>query len=182
VGFVGKNCCVIVPGIGSHVLLATVLTDAELPADEPMGERCGSCRLCLDACPTRAFVGERALDARRCISYLTIEHAGPIEHALREPMGRWFLGCDACQDVCPYNRAALPDAATTAPFAPHPCWATPARADTCRCSARRPRRTRTRPFARPRAGRRSASSGAGPRSRRTRHLPLGARGLHAADP
>ena len=122
VGFVGKNCCVIVPGIGSHVLLATVLTDAELPADEPMSERCGSCRLCLDACPTRAFVGERALDARRCISYLTIEHAGPIEHELREPMGRWFLGCDACQDVCPYNRAALPDATTTAPFAPHPRW------------------------------------------------------------
>lgn len=116
-GFVGKSCCLIVPGLGSHVLLATVVTSAELEPDEPMAERCGSCRLCLDACPTRAFAGERELDAARCISYLTIEHAGPIAPELREGMGAHLFGCDDCQDVCPFNRAALADASITAPFA-----------------------------------------------------------------
>ncbi len=119
-GFVGKNCCLIIPGLGSHVLLAAVVTDAELPADEPMTERCGSCRLCLDACPTEAFVAPRELDARRCISYLTIEHRGAIDELLRAPMGRHLFGCDDCQDVCPFNRTAPPPDATTAPFAPAP--------------------------------------------------------------
>jgi epoxyqueuosine reductase len=122
-GFIGKNACLIVPGLGSHVLLATVLTDAPLPPDAPMPERCGACTLCLDACPTRAFAAPRRLDARRCISYLTIEHEGPIDPALRPAMGDWVLGCDACQDVCPYNRTALPPDAETAPFAPDPRWA-----------------------------------------------------------
>jgi epoxyqueuosine reductase len=106
VGFIGKNCCLIVPGIGSHVFLAAVVTSAELCADEPMRERCGECRLCLDVCPTKAFVGPRRLDARRCISYLTIEHRGAIDPALRTDMGDWVFGCDACQDVCPFNRAS----------------------------------------------------------------------------
>jgi epoxyqueuosine reductase len=106
VGFVGKNACLIVPGIGSHVFLASVVTDAELAPDEPMSERCGSCRACLDACPTRAFVSERELDARRCISYLTIEHEGAIEEPLREGVGAHLFGCDDCQDVCPFNRGA----------------------------------------------------------------------------
>jgi epoxyqueuosine reductase len=118
VGFIGKNCCLIVPGLGSHVLLSTLVTAAELPPTEPIKERCGSCRACLDACPTRAFVAERELDARRCISYLTIEHEGPIEPSLREAMGDRFFGCDLCQDVCPFNRTAPPDAATTTAFAP----------------------------------------------------------------
>lgn len=122
-GFIGKNACLIVPGVGSHVLLSMVITDAELTADAPMDEKCGSCTRCLDACPTEAFVGERSLDARKCISYLTIEHRGPIEPALRPKLGTWFLGCDVCQDVCPFNRGALPPADATAPFAPDPRWA-----------------------------------------------------------
>jgi epoxyqueuosine reductase len=104
VGFIGKNCCVIVPGIGSHVFLGVVVTTAELPPDEPIRERCGECRLCLDKCPTSAFVQPRVLDARRCIAYLTIEHRDAIDPALREPVGDWMFGCDVCQDVCPYNR------------------------------------------------------------------------------
>jgi epoxyqueuosine reductase len=120
VGFVGKNCCLIVPGLGSHVLLATVVTDAELPADAPMAERCGGCRLCLDGCPTGAFVGPRELDARRCIAYLTIEHRGPIDPELRAPMGTHLFGCDDCQDVCPFNRTAPLPASETEPFAPDP--------------------------------------------------------------
>jgi RimJ/RimL family protein N-acetyltransferase len=104
IGFIGKNSCLIVPGLGSHVMLATIVTSAELPPDAPMRERCGECRLCLDGCPTRAFVGPRDLDARRCISYLTIEHRGEIDPELQPAMGDWLFGCDACQDVCPYNR------------------------------------------------------------------------------
>ncbi|MCB9621819.1 MAG: tRNA epoxyqueuosine(34) reductase QueG [Sandaracinus sp.] len=105
VGFVGKNCMLIVPGLGSHVFLGTVLTEAPLVPDAPMASRCGRCTLCLDACPTKAFVGPNELDARRCISYLTIEHEGPIEPALREGIGEWLFGCDVCQDVCPFNGA-----------------------------------------------------------------------------
>ncbi|MFO0680709.1 MAG: tRNA epoxyqueuosine(34) reductase QueG [Sandaracinus sp.] len=118
VGFIGKNCCLIVPGLGSHVLLSTLVTAAELAPTAPIRERCGECRACLDACPTRAFAGPRELDARRCISYLTIEHAGPIPDELREGMGDRFFGCDLCQDVCPFNRTQPPPASLTAPFAP----------------------------------------------------------------
>lgn len=121
-GFIGKNACLIVPGVGSHVLLSVVVTDAELASDAPLEEKCGTCRRCLDACPTEAFVADRALDARRCISYLTIEQRGEIDRALRPQMGKWLLGCDACQDVCPFNRTAAPPPETTAPFAPDPRW------------------------------------------------------------
>jgi epoxyqueuosine reductase len=106
IGFIGKNSCLIVPGLGSHVFLAAIVTSAELTLDEPMRERCGECRLCLEACPTRAFVAPRWLDARRCIAYLTIEHHGEIARELREGIGDWLFGCDACQDVCPWNRGA----------------------------------------------------------------------------
>lgn len=115
-GFIGKNACLIIPGLGSHVLLSVILTNAELEPDLPMRERCGDCRACLDACPTRAFVQDRHLDARRCISYLTIEHEGSIDESLRADIGDWLFGCDACQDVCPFNRAALPDAQSTLAF------------------------------------------------------------------
>jgi epoxyqueuosine reductase len=121
-GFIGKNCSLIVPGTGSHVVLATVLTSAVLEPDVPQAERCGSCALCLDACPTRAFVAPRQLDARRCISYLTIEeHRAPPEE-LRAPIGDWLFGCDACQDACPFNRAALPPDDATAAFANDARW------------------------------------------------------------
>lgn len=114
VGFVGKNCCVIVPGLGSHVMLGVVLTSAALPADEPMRERCGECRACLDGCPTRAFVAPRSLDARRCLSYLTIEHEGAIDAALRPGLGEWIFGCDVCQDVCPWNHGSAREPGMTA--------------------------------------------------------------------
>ncbi len=106
VGFVGKNCCLIVPGMGSHAFLACVVTTAPLTPDEPMGRRCGSCTLCLDACPTRAFSAPRTLDARKCISYLTIEHRGAIPTEHRQALGPWAFGCDVCQDVCPYNHTS----------------------------------------------------------------------------
>jgi epoxyqueuosine reductase len=105
VGFIGKNCCLIVPGLGSHLFLTTLVTSAELPADSPIKERCGECTACLSACPTRAFAGPRELDARRCISYLTIEQRGSVPEPLRAGVGDWLFGCDACQDVCPYNQA-----------------------------------------------------------------------------
>jgi epoxyqueuosine reductase len=122
-GFVGKNCCIIVPGIGSHVFLACVVTTAPLIADEPMRRRCGSCRLCLDACPTRAFREPRLLDARKCISYLTIEHRGPIPVEHRRALGPWLFGCDVCQDVCPYNQSSAADDVAMEAFEPGERWA-----------------------------------------------------------
>lgn len=122
VGFVGKNAMLIVPGLGSHVMLATVVTTAELPADAPMEERCGSCTRCLEACPTRAIPEARVVDARRCISYLTIEHDGAVEASLRESIGGWFLGCDVCQDVCPFNRTHATPGLLARDLAPHPRW------------------------------------------------------------
>ncbi|HEY3593309.1 MAG TPA: tRNA epoxyqueuosine(34) reductase QueG [Polyangiaceae bacterium] len=105
-GFVGKNGLIIVPGVGSYVLLGEVVTTLELESDQPMVERCGSCSLCLDACPTSAFEQPLVLDPRRCISYLTIELDGAMPVHLREGVGDHLFGCDVCQDVCPYNRAA----------------------------------------------------------------------------
>ncbi|NOY93506.1 MAG: tRNA epoxyqueuosine(34) reductase QueG, partial [Deltaproteobacteria bacterium] len=122
-GFIGKNACLIIPGLGSHVVLSTLVTSAPLPPGEPMAERCGECRACLDACPTDAFLGPRELDARRCVSYLTIEHEGAIDADLRRGVGRWFLGCDACQDVCPYNRGHLPEPDATSPYRADERWA-----------------------------------------------------------
>jgi epoxyqueuosine reductase len=118
VGFIGKNACLIIPGVGSHVLLSAVLTSAELVPDAPMRERCGNCRLCLDVCPTQAFRGPRVLDARRCVAYLTIEHEGAIDPELRTGVGEWLFGCDACQDVCPFNRAQPPQPIAADPHAP----------------------------------------------------------------
>jgi epoxyqueuosine reductase len=121
-GFIGKNAMLIIPGLGSHVLLTVIVTNASLTPDEPMQERCGACTLCLEACPTRAFVAPRELDARRCISYLTIEHDDAIDAELRKDMGAWLFGCDVCQDVCPYNRTKLPAPEATQAFAPKARW------------------------------------------------------------
>ncbi len=116
IGFIGKSNLLIVPGLGSHVLLCALLVDVAIAADTPMEQRCGQCTRCLDACPTKAFVGPWLLDARRCISYLTIEYKGWIDIALRPLMGTHVFGCDICQDVCPYNRGkgAFPPLAAAA--------------------------------------------------------------------
>ncbi|MEZ4409804.1 MAG: tRNA epoxyqueuosine(34) reductase QueG [Polyangiales bacterium] len=122
VGFVGKNGLVIAPGLGSWLLLGEVVTDLALAPDAPMEERCGACTRCLDACPTSAFVAPWVLDARRCVSYLTIEHEGEVDPTLREAMGDRLFGCDDCQAVCPYNRTAPPSLESTRDFAPDPRW------------------------------------------------------------
>ncbi|HEY8086787.1 MAG TPA: tRNA epoxyqueuosine(34) reductase QueG, partial [Polyangiaceae bacterium] len=102
-GFVGKNGMLIVPGVGSMVLLGEVVTTLALDPGTPMTERCGTCTRCLDACPTQAFAAPFVLDARRCISYLTIEHRTEIPEDLRAPIGGHLFGCDDCQTVCPFN-------------------------------------------------------------------------------
>jgi epoxyqueuosine reductase len=102
-GFVGKNGMLIVPGAGSMVLLGEVVTTLELEAGTPIRERCGSCTRCLEACPTDAFAAPFVLDARRCVSYLTIEQKSAVDPALRPGIGAHLFGCDDCQTVCPFN-------------------------------------------------------------------------------
>ncbi|MEL6374332.1 MAG: tRNA epoxyqueuosine(34) reductase QueG [Pseudomonadota bacterium] len=115
-GWQGKHTNLVSRAFGSCLFLGAVLTDAELAADEPHGDVCGRCRRCVDVCPTAAFVGPYQLDARRCISYLTIEHKGQIDRALRPLIGNRVFGCDDCLAVCPWNKYA--QAARETRFAP----------------------------------------------------------------
>jgi epoxyqueuosine reductase len=122
VGFVGKNGLVIAPGLGSTFLLAEVVTTAKLANDAPIEERCGRCTLCLDACPTQAFVAPFVLDAGACISTTTIEQRGPIPVRLRMASSERLFGCDVCQDVCPHNAKERPAPPLASRHAPHERW------------------------------------------------------------
>jgi epoxyqueuosine reductase len=133
-GWIGKNTCLIHPRLGSYFLLAEVLLGLDLEPDPPfLPDLCGTCTRCLEACPTSCILPDRTLDARRCISYLTIELKGPIPAELRPQMGEWVFGCDVCQEVCPWNqRFAVPEGEverqavevfTARPGVPHPSLA-----------------------------------------------------------
>ena len=107
-GWFGKNTNLLNRTHGSYFFLAEIFTDLELGQSkprEPYGDYCGTCRRCLDLCPTRALQDGYVMEARRCISYLTIELRGPIPADLRPQMGNWIFGCDVCQEVCPWNEA-----------------------------------------------------------------------------
>lgn len=108
-GWIGKNTCLINPHSGSTFLLAEILLGIELPPDEPfVSDQCGSCTRCIEACPTGCILPDRTLDARRCISYLTIENKAEIPVDVRSLVGNWVFGCDICQAVCPWNQRFAP--------------------------------------------------------------------------
>ncbi|OOG55285.1 tRNA epoxyqueuosine(34) reductase QueG [Rhodanobacter sp. B05] len=115
-GWIGKHTVLINRRAGSYFFLGELYTDLPLPMDTPANEHCGTCTRCIDVCPTQAIVGPYQLDAKRCISYLTIELKGSIPEELRAPMGNRIFGCDDCQLVCPWNKFA--QVATEADFAP----------------------------------------------------------------
>lgn len=105
-GWYGKHSCIIVPGHGSWVLLGEILLDIDLEPDKPLDRNCGSCTICINQCPTGAIVAPYTVHTPSCISFLTIEERGVIPCDLRGKMGDWVYGCDVCQEVCPYTKAA----------------------------------------------------------------------------
>ena len=118
-GWLGKNTNLLVPGAGSYVLLAEIVTSAALQPDQPLKKSCGSCDACLRVCPTGALVKPGVLDNRRCISFWTIEHRGVIPREIRPLIGEWIFGCDLCQEICPVNvRPDPPDAEALTAFGP----------------------------------------------------------------
>ena len=123
IGWIGKNANLLThQRAGSWVFLGALLSSAELDADEPVRTSCGSCRRCLDGCPTGAIVAPQTIDARRCISYLTIEHPGELDEASTRSIGRWIFGCDVCQEVCPVNAEADDDGPLAVPLLPLGEW------------------------------------------------------------
>jgi len=152
-GWIGKNTMLIDPRRGSFTFIGVVLTDADLAPDLPFeADRCGTCRRCLDACPTEAFVAPRVLDARRCISYLTIEHRGEFTEQQRPLVADWLFGCDICQDVCPWNVSFARPTADAA-LAPRDELAAPEVASLAEAGAAEfERRYGDTPFERPGAG------------------------------
>jgi len=119
IGWLGKNTNLLIPGIGSNVLLAEIVTSAPLDTDAPLKKNCGACDACLRVCPTGALVAPGVLDNRRCISFWTIEHRGVIPVDVRPLIGDWIFGCDLCQEICPVNaRPAAPDQTALAAFGP----------------------------------------------------------------
>jgi epoxyqueuosine reductase len=118
-GWIGKNTCLINPKIGSFVFIGEIITDLELDYDkQQINDLCGGCTRCIDACPTGAILAPRLLDARKCISYHTIESKGELPQEDKDKFQDWIFGCDICQDVCPWNRKA--SSHKIEEFKPHP--------------------------------------------------------------
>jgi epoxyqueuosine reductase len=111
-GWIGKNGLLLSRHWGNWLVLGEVICDVEIEADEPGQDGCGACTLCMEACPTGAIVAARQITATRCLSYMTVEQRGELTDVALEQIGGRLFGCDACQDVCPYNRAARPRDAT----------------------------------------------------------------------
>ena len=125
-GWIGKNSNLLTHArAGSWVFLGAILSSADLPADEPVRTTCGSCTRCLSGCPTGAIVAPQAIDARRCISYLTIEHPGVLDPWEAEAIGDWIFGCDVCQEVCPVNADADDSGPLLVPLLPLIAWLLP---------------------------------------------------------
>jgi epoxyqueuosine reductase len=120
IGWIGKNTCIINEDLGSWLFLGAIITSLDLDLDAPALDQCGTCTLCIEACPTQALLAPGVLDSTRCISYLTIEHRGALPEPLEPGIGAHVYGCDVCQEVCPYN-AVAPTTEDPA-WQPRPAW------------------------------------------------------------